>query len=258
MKLIWPLANAREVPYSLSTPGGQIWAYFCSTHSDFKDIWADFQNLTYLSMQLCHWQKFQKLHIESLCISGAQNCAYFRSTNRGIWDTDRFLKIFIFRNKTWLLSKVRGVAHTLLFYPGGGVGIELMFILWAAVSEIQADFQKLPYLGMKLGHSQSCPVAGVCADARFTIFTNTYLNDYWISLCKPLSNLYALWNSGKTHPVLRMYWNAMNIGVWLCGWVGGVGSIFFGKLLVWRGVYWCGRPCLVPSIDQCCIWDWGS
>ena len=125
MKLIWPLANAREVPYSLSTPGGQIWAYFCSTHSDFKDIWADFQNLTYLSMQLCHWQKFQKLHIESLCISGAQNCAYFRSTNRGIWDTDRFLKIFIFRNKTWLLSKVRGVAHTLLFYPGGGSELSL-------------------------------------------------------------------------------------------------------------------------------------
>ncbi len=45
---------------------------------------------------------------------------------------------------------VREIAHT-LFLPQG-VEIELILALRAAVSKLQTDFQKLPYLGMKLGH----------------------------------------------------------------------------------------------------------
>ena len=62
---------------------------------------------------------------------------------------------------TWNLAigqSSRNCTYTL--YPLStpkGVEIELVLALRAAVSEIWADFQKLPYLGMKLGHWPKCP-----------------------------------------------------------------------------------------------------
>ncbi len=48
--------------YSLSTSGGQNWAYFCSTGRGFR-ITGRFSKLPYLGMKLGHWPKWQKLHI---------------------------------------------------------------------------------------------------------------------------------------------------------------------------------------------------
>ncbi len=44
------------------------------------------------------------------------------------------------------LAKVPEFAHTLSFYPTG-VKIELIFVLWAAVSEIQAELFKTAIFG---------------------------------------------------------------------------------------------------------------
>ena len=49
-------------------------------------------------------------------------------------------QINILGHKTWKLKKVPDVAYGPSFYPSGGE-IELIFALWAAVSEIQADFE---------------------------------------------------------------------------------------------------------------------
>ena len=43
---------------------------------------------------------------------------------------------------------------TYTFFLSQGVDIDLIFTLWAAVSETKAYFQNYPYLGMKLGHWQ--------------------------------------------------------------------------------------------------------
>ena len=52
------------------------------------------------------------------------------------------LKITIFVHETWYLKKVPEVAYLVetLFLPQG-VEIELIFALWAAISEIRADFE---------------------------------------------------------------------------------------------------------------------
>ena len=100
--------------YCVSTPGGQIWAYFWYMGSGFQDM-GGFSKLPYLGMKLGHWPKFQKLHIYySLSTPGGRNWAYFHSTDSGY-------EISIFRHETWTLAKVSEVAHipVLPFYPKG-------------------------------------------------------------------------------------------------------------------------------------------
>ncbi len=46
-------------------------------------------------------------------------------------------------HKHWSLAKVRKVTHIVVFLPHGGE-IELIFYLWASVSDIQADFRNIP------------------------------------------------------------------------------------------------------------------
>ena len=55
----------------------------------------------------------------------------------------------------WALNLPIGQNCTYIFFLPQVVRIELIFALRAAVSDIQANSQKLPYLGMKLGHGQS-------------------------------------------------------------------------------------------------------
>ena len=67
----WPKFQKLHI-YSLSTPWGQNWAYFCSTGSSFTDM-DRFSKLPYLGMKLGHFPKCQKLHIYSLCTPGGRN-----------------------------------------------------------------------------------------------------------------------------------------------------------------------------------------
>ncbi len=99
----WNLASnkrSRNCIYSLSTPRGWNWGYFCSTGSSFRNMgW--FSKLPYLGMKLGHWPKFQKLHIYSYSTQGSRNWAYFCSSG-----------------ETWPLTKDPEVAH-IPFHPKG-------------------------------------------------------------------------------------------------------------------------------------------
>ncbi len=53
------------------------------------------------------------------------------------------LKIVIFGHETEQLAKVPEVSHMIVFLPQV-VEIELVFTLWAAVSEIQDNYQNCP------------------------------------------------------------------------------------------------------------------
>ncbi len=59
-------------------------------------------------------------------------------------DTDRFSKLPYLDMKSGILIKVPEAAYGPSFYPSG-VNIELIFYLWAVVSEIQADFQNYTF-----------------------------------------------------------------------------------------------------------------
>ncbi len=144
--------SAKTCTYTLSTPGGKNLAYFHSTGSGFQNK-SRFSKLPYLGMKLDHWPKYQKLHIYSLATLGGRNWAYFRSTSSGFRDTGRFSKLAIFGHETWPLATVAHTHQCTLFLPQG-VEIELIFALWAAVSELRAVFQNWPYLGMKFGDWQ--------------------------------------------------------------------------------------------------------
>ena len=60
----WPKFQKLHI-YTLSTPGGQNWAYFASMDSSFWDT-SRFSKLPYLDMKFGHWPKFHKLHKYSL------------------------------------------------------------------------------------------------------------------------------------------------------------------------------------------------
>ncbi len=58
-----------------------------------SEICDDFQNCHIWGMKLCHWTKFQKLHIYCLSTPGGRNRAYFCSVGSGFRDTGRFSKL---------------------------------------------------------------------------------------------------------------------------------------------------------------------
>ena len=149
--------------YSLPTPGGWIWVYFRSTGSSFRHM-DRFSKLPFFCIKLGHWPKCQKLHIYSLSTPGCRNWAYFHSTGSGFQDTGRFSKLPYLGMKLGHWPKL----HILSFYSRGvkiywayfhytmegwmlhinryylstqGVEFELIFNLWAALSEIRDDFQ---------------------------------------------------------------------------------------------------------------------
>ena len=120
--------------YSLSTPQGRNWPYFCSTDSGFPYTgpilkiailfasghvsWdmGQFSKLPYLGMKPGKWSNFQKLHIYCLSTPGGRNWAYFRSMGSSFRDTDRFSKFPYLGMKLWPLAKVPEVVNILSFY----------------------------------------------------------------------------------------------------------------------------------------------
>ncbi len=122
--------------YSLSITEGRNWAYFPSLGSGFWDT-GQVLKLSYLGMKLGYCPKCQKLHIYPLSTPrGSKLCLFFLYSQRFPRNRQVF-KIVIFGHETWQVADVPEGARITSFYPQGGK-IELIFPLWAAVSEIRA------------------------------------------------------------------------------------------------------------------------
>ena len=112
-----------------------------------------------LENQLGHLSKFQKLHIYRYSIStSGSKLSLFSFYGQQFLRYVPIFKIAIFRHETWSLTKVPEVGHILSFHPRE-VKIELIFALWAVVSEIRAD----------LGH-ETWPLAKVPEVAHILSF----------------------------------------------------------------------------------------
>ncbi len=92
---------------------------------------GQFSKLQYLGIKLGYWQKFPKLHTQSL---GEIELILLHGQRFQIYRP--ILKIAVFGHET----KVPQFAHTFSYYPRRGE-IELIFTSRAAVSEIWANFQ---------------------------------------------------------------------------------------------------------------------
>ncbi len=116
--------------------------------------WPKFQadmgwcsNLPYLGMKLCHWQKFQKLHIYFVSTPGGQWSLFLIQWRRFPIYASIF-EIAIFGHGTWPSRNWT----SRLCLPQGGEN-------WAYFRSTGSGFQdmgrfsQLPYLGMKLGHN---------------------------------------------------------------------------------------------------------
>ncbi len=112
MKLgYWSVCQKLHI-YSLSTPGGQNWAYFCSMGSGFRDM-DRFSKLPYVGMKLGHLPKFQRLHIYPLSTLGGRNRAYLRSTGLRFPIHGPIFKNAIFGPESWPLAKVPEIVYIL-------------------------------------------------------------------------------------------------------------------------------------------------
>ncbi len=132
--------------------------------------------MPYLGMKLRHWQNFQKWHICSLLplfipppspVSLFSPCGQtFRDTGRfselsylgtkGFWNTGLFSKLPYMKLGNWQKSQKLSCA----FYPRKSNEIELILVLWVAVSEILADFPNFHIWTWNLvigKGSKSCP-----------------------------------------------------------------------------------------------------
>ena len=153
--------------YSLSTPGGQNWGYFCFTGSGSRNT-SCISKLPYLGMKLGHWQKILKLNIYPLPTPRGRNWAYFHSTGSSFLDTGRFWKLPYLGMKHLAIGQTYGSCTYTLFLRQG-VEIELIFALQAAVSEIRTDFQ-------------NCHIwAGTSPMAKYSEVTHTDLFLPWLS-----------------------------------------------------------------------------
>ena len=71
------------------------------------------------------------------------------------WTIWADLKTAIFEHETWPVAKVPEAAHIPVLFLPQGVEIELIFALWAAFHEIQADFQTCHIWAWNLAIGQS-------------------------------------------------------------------------------------------------------
>ena len=85
------------------------------------------------------------------------------------------------------LGQSRSCRYTLFLTQGGE--IELIFALRAAISEIRADFQKLPYLAMKLGH---CISAKICLAIGQSATSCTYMYTLFLPQWVEIEFIFAL------------------------------------------------------------------
>ena len=107
--------SARSCTYTLSTLGGQNWAYFRST-SVFSDM-EGVSKLPYLGTKHGHWSKCHKLHTYYLStLRGSKLSLNFRYRSSVFWDMNRFSTLHIWAWNLALASSGRCI-HTL--YPTG-------------------------------------------------------------------------------------------------------------------------------------------
>ncbi len=134
----WPLTKVSEVAHILSFyPRGLQLSLFLVYGSGFWDT-GQFSTFPYLGMKLGHWPK---IHICCLSTPKGRNWAYFCSTGSGLRDTGWFSKLPYLGMKLGIGPKVQQLHIYSLSTPVEGVDIELIFALWAAVSEIRANVQ---------------------------------------------------------------------------------------------------------------------
>ncbi len=148
----WPKFQKLHIYTLFLTQWGQNWAYFRSTGSGFRDM-GRFSKLVYLGMKIGHQPKFQKLDIHSLSTPGGWNWAYLRSTASAFRDRGDFLNFHIWALNLVIRQSARSCTYTLFLHQG--VEIELLFALWAAVSEIWAHFQTCHIWAWNLAIGQS-------------------------------------------------------------------------------------------------------
>ena len=110
-------AKATEAAHVPSIQWGQNYAYFRSTGSSFRGT-GIFTKLPYLGTKFDHWQKFQKLDINSFYTRGPK-LGWFSLYRQAFPRYGPIFKIAIFGHETWPLAKVPEVAHILSFYPRG-------------------------------------------------------------------------------------------------------------------------------------------
>ncbi len=123
----------------LSTKWGQYWGVqIFAQGSSFWDT-GRCSKLPYLAMKLGHWPKFQKLNIYSLPTPVGRNWVYFHSMGSSFRDAGGFSKLPYFAMKLGIGQTSRSWTYT-RFLPHW-FEIEFIFTLWAAVSEMRADFQ---------------------------------------------------------------------------------------------------------------------
>ncbi len=99
------------------------------------------------------WPKFQKLQIYPLPIPGVEIKLIFalRAAVSKIRTNFQICHIWAWNISHWQ-KRQKLLKYSLSTPRGGGVEIELIFVLHTVISEIQTYFQKLPYLGFKLGN----------------------------------------------------------------------------------------------------------
>ncbi len=119
--------------YSLSTPEGRNWAYFCSTCSGFWDT-GRFSKLPYMGMKLANGQRSRSCSYMSSFYLRGSNLSLYLFYRQRFPRYGPIFKIALFGHETWQVAKVPEVAH-ITFLPQG-VEIDLMLALQAEVSEI--------------------------------------------------------------------------------------------------------------------------
>ena len=120
-----------------------------------------------------HLPKFHKFHIFSISTSGVENELIFHSMSSSFLDMWRFSKLPYLGMKLGKLPKFQ----KLHVYPLSThrVEIELIFALWAAVSEIWANFQNSHIGAWNLAIGQSSRSCTYMLHDSFMQITN-YLN----------------------------------------------------------------------------------
>ncbi len=128
----WPKFQMLHI-ISLSTSDVQNWAYFRSTDSSFRDT-VRFSKMPYLGVK----HVMQLALILSFYPRGSKlSLFWFYRLRFPRYRT--IFKIAQFGHETWPLANSRSCTYTVLLLRG--VEIDLMFALWAGVSEILADLQ---------------------------------------------------------------------------------------------------------------------
>ncbi len=101
-----------------------------------------------LCIKFGHWPKCQKLHIPCLSTPKGVNLSTPKGVKLRLFSLygqpflryGQIVKIAIFGHETWPLAKVPEVEHIPCVYPRGSK-LSFFFVLRAAVSKIQANFQ---------------------------------------------------------------------------------------------------------------------